>query len=375
MSNYYYSLPLMLEDRERLVDEARTDDFVELIRIARLDPKKHLRFADWSGVDFSGCDLRGFDFTGARLISCNFKGARVEGARFDQALIDEVRPNAKLDPNRTKLWAAEDWEKYVKTWKRSDRPVPEHLPPGSVFQDAPFAPEMVVIPPGRFMMGSKDGEGNESERPRHEVAIPQAFAVGRVPVTFHEWGAAYAAGAVEQKPPGEGWGRGSHPVVNVNWREAQVYVMWLSGKTGKPYRLLSEAEWEYACRAGTETAYSFGESISKMQAQYAEKWSGSTHSTAEVGFFAANAFGLYDMHGNVWEWCEDRWHESYARKPESLKQTDGAWKTGRSPRRVLRGGSWTNFPHDLGSANRYRGKTESQIRNIGFRVARTILSS
>src|SRR6516165_7743401 len=109
------------EARERLVDNARTQDFAELIRIAGLDPKKHLRFADWSGVDFSGSDLRGFDFTGAKLIGCNFKEARIERARFDQALIDEVRPGTELEPGRTNLWAAKDWERFVKSWKRADK--------------------------------------------------------------------------------------------------------------------------------------------------------------------------------------------------------------------------------------------------------------
>ena len=366
---------LDLEARQLRVDDAPTDNFAELIRIAGLDPKKHLRFADWSGVDFSGCDLRGFDFTGARLIGCNFKGAQIEGARFDQALIDEVRQGTKLDPNRSNLRAAEDWERYVNGWTQPEKPAPEHLPPGTVFQDAPFAPEMVVVPPGRFMMGSKDCEGRDDERPRHEVTIPYAFAVGRFPVTYHEWDSARAAGAVGPKPPGEGWGRGSHPVTHVKWQDAQAYLVWLSGKTGKPYRFLSEAEWEYACRAGTETAYSFGESVSKMRAQYAEEWRGSTQSTAEVGSFAANAFGLYDMHGNVWEWCQDRWHESYARKPESLKQTGGAWTGGESRRRILRGGSWVSSRRHLRSAYRGRHGAENPDGYFGFRVARTLLAS
>ena len=368
-----------LDARQRLVDEAPTDDFAELLRVAGLDPKKHLRFADWSGVDFSGSDLRGFDFMGAKLIGCNFKGARIEEARFDQALIDEVRPGAKLDPARTNLWAADDWERvrYAKGWRQAEKSALEHLPPGAVFQDAPFAPEMVVVPPGRFWMGSKVGEGDTDERPRHEVTIPQAFAVGRFPVTFdewvtfHEWRVARTAGAVESKPPGEGWSRRRNPVTHVSWRDAQAYVAWLSGKTGKPYRLLSEAEWEYACRAGTETAYSFGNTITKDQAQFSE---GGTHSTTKIGSFFANNFGLFDMHGNVWEWCEDRWHVSYADKPENLKRTGGAWTTGDGSLRVLRGGSSNNSPQYLRSVLRYTNNSENWINNIGFRVARTLLT-
>ena len=375
---------LELEALERSVDEAPTDNFAELIRIAGLDPKKHLRFADWSGVDFSGSDLRGFDFTGARLIGCNFKGALIEGARFDQALIDEVRATVKLDPNRTNLRTAEDWDTCVKNWKRAEKPAPEHLPPGSVFQDAPFAPEMVVVPPGQFMMGSKEREGYASEHPQHQVTIPHALAIGRFAVTFDEWDAAVNADGIEYGPRDEGWGRGRRPVINVSWEDAKAYVAWLSGKTGKPYRLLSEAEWEYACRAGTVTAYSFGKSISKAQAQFSRdtwgsedfppRW-GSAGSTVEVGSFPGNDFGLYDMHGNVWEWCEDGYHESYVDKRKCLEQTGGAWMIGDDRFRVRRGGSWNDFPEFLRSA--LRGTTFAWNRTdiFGFRMARTILAS
>jgi formylglycine-generating enzyme required for sulfatase activity len=363
------------EARERLVDNARTQDFAELIRIAGLDPKKHLRFADWSGVDFSGSDLRGFDFTGAKLIGCNFKEARIERARFDQALIDEVRPGTELEPGRTNLWAAKDWERFVKSWKRADKPAPEHLPPGSVFQDAPFAPEMVVVPQGRFWMGSRDGEGRESERPRHEVTIPQAFAIGRVPLTFDEWDAARAAGGVKHEPDDNGWGRGRRPVINVSWTDAEGYVAWLSRITGKPYRLLSEAEWEYACRAGTETVYSIGDTITSAQAHFFEGNWGGAGATVKVASFPANNFGLFDMHGNVWEWCEDRWHEKYAHKPDGLKQTGGAWISGRSWHRVLRGGYWQSSPRHVRAAIRVRNDPSARADAYGFRLARALFTS
>lgn len=355
--------------KQRLLSSEKTD-FASLVKLAGLDPARHMRFAEWSGVDFGGSDLRGFDFTGARLIGCNFKGALIKGARFDQALIDEVRPGAKLDPGRTNLWGAEDWEGHVKSWKQPEKPAPEHLPPSAVFQDAPFAPEMVVVPPGRFMMGSEDDEGEVRERPRHKVTIPNAFAVARFPVTFDEWDAAWRG------KPREQWGRGRRPVTEVSWHEANEYVARLSIETGKPYRLLSEAEWEFACRAGTETAYSFGDTITQAQAQFSEGDLGGAGSTAEVGSFPANDFGLYDMHGNVWEWCEDRWHGSYARKPESLKQTGCAWTTRSSNRRVLRGGSWYIFSQDLlRSAHRNWSVSWSSLAWVGFRVARTILTS
>ena len=354
--------------KQRLLSSGKTD-FASLVKLAGLDPARHMRFAEWSGADFSGSDLRGFDFTGARLIGCNFKGARIEGARFDQALIDEARPGAKLHPHRTYLRAARDWDKHVQSWKKADEPAPEYLPPGTVFQDAPFAPELIVIPAGRFFMGSKDGEGEQPERPRHEVTIPQAFAVGRFPVTGEEWDDARAAGALELEPRDERWGRDRQPLTNVSWDDAQTYLSWLSRVTDKPYRLLSEAEWEYACRAGTDTAYFFGESISKAQAQFRAR------GTVEVGFFPANNFGLCDMHGNIYEWCKDCWNESYAGKPESLRQTGGAWTTGDVGYRVLRGGSWGGSPQILRSA--YRSRLNSGVRNkhFGFRVARTLLSS
>jgi formylglycine-generating enzyme required for sulfatase activity len=420
-----------MEERERLVDVAPTDNFVDLIRIAGLDPEKHLRFADWSGVDFSGCDLRGldlgdgklrrFDFTGARLICCNFKDARIEGARFDQALIDTVppssrgaggavaiqgvigdpgllrsarndeqlRPGAKIDPGRTNLRDAKDWKKHAKSWKRADRPVPEHLPEGGIFQDAPFAPEMVVIPAGKFTMGSPDDEKErlDDEGPRHEVTIPQALAVGRFAVTFEEWdfaqaekGWASVTGVKPRKPDDWKWGRGRRPVINVSWDDAKAYAKWLSYRTGQAYRLLSEAEWEYAARAGTATPFWWGPSITPDRANYHGNYTyegGGAKGeyrgkTLPVDSFEQNPWGLYQVHGNVWEWCEDVWHESYKKKSEKLRLTGGAWTTGDRGRRVLRGGSWLNYPAFLRAAARDRDFTSNRNDIAGFRVARTL---
>ncbi|MFZ1108352.1 MAG: SUMF1/EgtB/PvdO family nonheme iron enzyme [Rhodomicrobium sp.] len=246
------------------------------------------------------------------------------------------------------------------------------LAPGESFRDLDIAPEMVVIPPGEFRMGSKDGEGDADERPRHKVTIPQAFAAGKYPVTFAEWDAALAAGGVTQKANDYGWGRGRRPVVDVSWDDAQAYVKWLASKTGQPYRLLSEAEWEYACRAGTETAYSFGNSITKAQAQFSEGSYGSAGKTVEVGSFPANRFGLHDMHGNVWEWCEDCWNDSYKEKPDSLKQSGGALTTGDCGSRALRGGSWVDSPANLRSAFRIRDDAGYRFSDFGFRLARTL---
>ncbi len=259
---------------------------------------------------------------------------------------------------------------FIEVASRKDgKPTSYWLKPGERFRDLDIAPEMVAVPAGEFWMGSKDGEGDADEHPRHKVAISRPFAVGRFPVTFDEWDAAVAAGGVTRKPDDYGWGRGRRPVIDVSWDDAQAYVKWLSGKTGQRYRLLSEAEWEYCCRAGTETAYSFGDTITKAQAQFSEGW-GSAGKTVEVGSFPPNAFGLYDMHGNVWEWCEDCWNESYNGAP-----ADGsAWATGDCTFRVLRGGSWLSLPQILRAARRLRDDAEYRVSIGGFRVARTLFT-
>jgi formylglycine-generating enzyme required for sulfatase activity len=247
---------------------------------------------------------------------------------------------------------------------------------GTSFRDFDAGPEMVVVPAGSFMMGSKDGEGDDDERPQHKVTIPQAFAVGKYPVTFNEWDAAVAASGVSYKPGDEGWGRGRRPVINVEWEHAKAYVKWLSDKTGQPYRLLSEAEWEYACRAGTEAAYCFGDSEDDL-GRYAWYSANSGTRTRPVGEKAANAFSLHDMHGNVWEWCEDVWNYSYRDQPESLKATGGPWTT-RGPwtavgdARVLRGGSWNSDPEDLRAARRFQYHPDYSNHDVGLRVARTL---
>ena len=247
--------------------------------------------------------------------------------------------------------------------------------PGKVFRDCPECPEMVVVPAGSFMMGSPSSErsrGND-EGPQHGVTIPEPFAVGKYEVTFAEWDACVAAGGCNGHRPGDrGWGRGQRPVIDVNWGDAKAYVGWLSRKTGERYRLLSEAEWEYAARAGTRTRYHWGHSIGRNQANCdgcGSRWD--DEKTAPVGSFPANGFGLHDVHGNVWEWVEDCWHGSYAGAP-----TDGrAWATGGDcERRVLRGGSWNFIPWFLRSAFRFRLTAGGRLYSFGFRVARTLAS-
>jgi len=263
--------------------------------------------------------------------------------------------------------------------------------PGAVWREAipglheSASPEMVTIPPGRILIGSPPTEERWTgydgrEEPQHEVRIDYTFALGKYAITFAEWDAAIAAGAKLEKPGDQGWDRDRRPVINVNWNDAKAYIAWLNDKLGlegrrDAYRLPSEAEWEYACRAGTTTPFSFGATISTAQANYDGFWSYGAGKKGEkrgqttpVGSFSANAFGLHDMHGNVWEWCEDTWEANYVGAP-----TDGsAWLTGDASFRVLRGGSWSREPRILRSA--YRNKNNPSLRSgsVGFRVARTV---
>jgi formylglycine-generating enzyme required for sulfatase activity len=248
------------------------------------------------------------------------------------------------------------------------------LKAGDSFKEGADCPEMIVVPAGRFLMGSPAGQGDDNERPQHEVIIAKSFAVAKFAVTFDEWDACAARGGCRRDVSDnwQGWGRGRRPVINVSWDDAQAYVKWLFGITGKPYRLLSEAEYEHAARAGAETAYPWGDAIQLNGKPMANcqgcgsQWDGKE--TAPVGSFAANVFGLYDMIGNVWEWTEDCWNESYQGAP-----ADGSpWTSGDGSRRVVRGGSWINNPDYLRSADRYWYRTVDRRSNVGFRVARTL---
>ena len=182
---------------------------------------------------------------------------------------------------------------------------------GARFRDYEDGPEMAAIPAGSFMMGSPESEKGRygDEGPIRKVTIPRAFAAGVYAVTFEEWDACAAEGGCGgYRPDDHGWGRGRRPVIYVSWEDAQAYINWLRWKTGEEYRLLSEAEWEYAARAGTRTRYSFGDEITPSDANYG----GNIGKTQPVGSYRANGFGLHDMHGNTWEWVRDCWNDSYA---------------------------------------------------------------
>jgi formylglycine-generating enzyme required for sulfatase activity len=251
---------------------------------------------------------------------------------------------------------------------------------------------MVVVPAGSFTIGSPESERVpiavayvkygmvpspplSSEGPQHKVTIAHSIAAGRFPVTFDEWDACVDDGGCNgYRPSDEGWGRDSRPVINVSWDDAQTYVVWLSRKTGKRYRLLSEAEREYITRAMTTTPFWWGSSLSTKQANYNGTRTYGDQPTGEnrqqtlpVSSFSPNPWGFYQVHGNSYDWVEDCWHEDYFGAP-----VDGsAWTSENCKGHVVRGGSWTSFPSTIRSSNRVWFPTNFRSSNHGFRVART----
>jgi formylglycine-generating enzyme required for sulfatase activity len=250
-------------------------------------------------------------------------------------------------------------------------------------------PEMIMIPSGSFVMGSTQAEqdrfdsvprgtdandfqnheegGLNNEGPQHKVVVAQSFAVSKFDVTFAEWDVCVSVGGCRQKNDAR-MGRGTKPAINISWENAQQYVAWLSAMTGRSYRLLTEAEWEYAARAGTTTTYYWGDEIGKGNANCMGCGSEENKKTSPVGSLPANPFGLYDMAGNVWQWVEDCYSPNYDQTP-----TDGsAWTSQDCTYRVARGGSWNLGPEYVRSAVRFRYAETYQALNRGFRVARTL---
>lgn len=348
--------------RVRRLLGSNSTSFVELARAAELDPGTAFREADLRRINFGADDLAGFDFTGADLRGANLSLAR----GLDPALLDGARTD---DATR-----------------------------GFIIRDFPGGPEMVLIPPGTFLMGApeeeskreKIGKYDDSSRPVHRVTITRPFLLGRHPITRGQFAAfVWATDTPLKAIPDPGFGQDdNHPIVNVSHDDAMAYIEWASAQCAKDYRLPSEAEWEYAARAGTVTARYWGdgrqdawryanvadESLRRANNDEPDPYryfpgdDGYAH-TSPVGSFLPNAFGLYDMLGNVWEWCADHWHDSYDGAP-----TDGApWTTlGSEGRRSLRGGSWGSRPRTVRAAYRSRGVTGIRNANPGFRVARTL---
>jgi formylglycine-generating enzyme required for sulfatase activity len=248
------------------------------------------------------------------------------------------------------------------------------LKPGQTFLECASStqcPDMVVLPAGNFMMGSPTYESGRSsdEGPQHKVTIDKPFAVSKFEITFDQWDACIAHGGCSAAYD-FGWGRGLHPVIDVSWDDAQRYVGWLSEVTGKTYRLITEAEFEYGARAGTTTPYSWGTAIGTDNANCLGCGSGyDGMQTATVGYFPANRFGLFDMSGDVWEWTQDCYHPNYNGAPSD----DTAWTANADcSLRVVRGGSWASSPQSLRSAARFKYLAVIKLIYLGFRVARDL---
>ena len=235
---------------------------------------------------------------------------------------------------------------------------------GDVFQDCPECGQLVVVPAGSFDMGST----SEFEDPVHRVTIAKPFAIGRREVTFDEWDSCVTSGGCNTRLDDRGWGRGDRPALGVTWIEAKQFVNWLAQKTGQRYRLPSEAEWEYAARAGSTTAYWWGAEIGSGQANCRECNTGQSQQSSRVGSYQPNSFGLYDTAGNLAEWVEDCWNEDYKGAP-----TNGsAWTSGQCRLRILRGGSFDSQARYLRTSSRFRYDTNVRFFANGFRVVREL---
>ena len=259
-----------------------------------------------------------------------------------------------VEGKRDGIWVIEDGDRvtYLRiTYERG--------------QVDPIRPEMVVIPAGSFRMGCVSGQDcDDNEQPVHEVRV-EAFELSKYEVTFEEYDR-FAAETGRSWPPDYGEGRGRRAVIRVSWEDAGAYTRWLSERTGEKYRLPTEAEWEYAARAGSVTKYSWGNEIGRNRAVCWGCGNQRTGRQEPVGSFAANRWGLHEVHGNVMEWVQDCWNESYQGAP-----TNGsAWESGDCSMRVVRGGSWDDNPRMLRSA--YRGNFWGWHSKLGFRVARTV---
>lgn len=246
------------------------------------------------------------------------------------------------------------------------QPTPRQGEPLKVSRDCPDCPEMVVLPTGRFTMGA--AEGDPSERPPHSVTIRQPFAIGKYEVTVSQWRACVVAGGCTYRAQ-EAGSKEELPVRDVSWDDAQQYVKWLSSATAGRYRLPTEAEWEYAARAGTQTRYWWGNAMAGGKANCKDcggQWD--RLAPAAVGSYPPNPFGLYDLNGNVWEWVSDCWHRSYDGAPSDER----SWEDKDCSQRVLRGGSWRNDATYVLSTSRFYYDADVRYGLHGFRVAKSL---
>ncbi len=330
-------IPLTTFIFDLIVQSGKSPKYIELLDFKGVNFKKvkkikginligaNLKGADLSGVDLSGVDLSGADLSEADLSGANLDKANIDGANFNHAKFKNV------------------WQNKINS----------------------LGMEFVFIPPGEFMMGSPEHEpGRYDNEKLHKVILTRGFYMQTTPVTQGQWKAVMGNNPSHFKDCGD-----DCPVENVSWNDAQEFIKELSRMTGKEHRLPTEAQWEYACRAGTDTAYNWGDDADCSKANYGNGWSSECKGTnpgktMPVGSFPPNAWGLYDMHGNVWEWCQD-WYGDY---PDGTIKDPVGPENGRS--RVRRGGSWGNGAGGLRSAYRSIYSPGGRSINLGFRLLR-----
>jgi formylglycine-generating enzyme required for sulfatase activity len=360
---------------------------------------------DWRNAEVKG-SVAAFEEHLARFPGCDFAArarTRIEELKQKQATVappaEPILPPAPVQPT-VGIFPTEGAVPLSTERERA-------LKPKDVFKECDACPEMVVVPAGAFVMGSRASEAGRSdnEGPQHAVKINYPFALGRLHVTVEQFTAfvadtgydaegkcfVFEVGKVEEKQ-GRSWRNpgfpqtAAHPAICLSLNDANAYVTWLSRKTERSYRLLTEAEWEYAARAGTSSRYFFGDDekelcryadgadqTAKSTIPGAQSWTVAPCSdgyayTAPAGTFLPNAFGLHDMHGNAWQWVEDCWHANYAGAPSN----GSAWTSGDCTIRAVRGGAWWAAPSGLRSAVRGKNPTDNRHNYVGARVARTL---
>jgi formylglycine-generating enzyme required for sulfatase activity len=347
--------------RAVLVAYAKDAGFVELVGMAELDRATAFRGASMQGTDLSGEDLSGFDFTGANFAAADVRSADFTRAlgltpeMFHSAIVDDTTkwpPNMRPQP----FWPGGGAPPWVDDWGTDDRGrwVAFSVP---TTDGKPVIQRMRWIAPGRFLLGSPDNETGRypDEGPRQEVTIADGFWMFETTCTEALWE------AVTGMAPSPRRGA-EFPVTNVSWTDARRFIQHLNAvKPGLELSLPSEARWEYACRAGTDTPYSFGTEISRDLVCY------DTVAPVPVGSLPPNGWGLYEMHGNVWEWCEDHWHDNY----DGMLCDGTAWVDRKGTvSRVIRGGAWIDVARGVRAAWRGYGAPAVRVDSHGFRCAR-----
>jgi formylglycine-generating enzyme required for sulfatase activity len=380
----------LTEDRELLV-------MMDAVKRAARDWRKHADGAAW--LTHKGDRLKAVEQIEGRqdlaaglepvdrayLTAC--RKAEAEARRGTRRMLGVVGVLALFVVGGAVGWLNQSYLKDIFHWIAVVRPYMEEqvrpyvltaaagraLKPGDSFRECSkdtFCPEMILVPAGEFVMGSPDAEDGRfsDESPQHKVAIASSFAVSKFDVTFDDWDACVSVGECPEIDDST-YGRETKPLINVTWKQAQNYVAWLSQMTGKPYRLLTEAEWEYVARAGSTSAYSWGDDIGVGRANCigcGSKWD--KVETSPVGSFPPNAFGLYDMAGNVWQWVQECNRRNYNHALADASE----WTGGDCSEHIVRGGSWLAKPQFLRSAFRGEYPTYEHNSDLGFRVARSL---